>query len=156
MEIALDDSPKDVSDALEHNMLDPETYPENLERTLLRREEGVIVSYDYISVPFASDRDVTVRTEMSDDPDTGIHTIRWSATQSEGPAPRDGILRMPSHSGSWTLTPHGNAGTLAVYQGHAELGGRLPASFVDAKMPESIVAPPGARGACAAARRPAP
>jgi hypothetical protein len=139
MEIALDGSPKDVSAALQHNMLDPDTYPENLERTLLRREDGVVVTYDYISVPFASDRDVTLRTEISDDPDTGIHRIRWSATQSEGPPPRDGVVRMPSHSGSWTLTPHGNGRTLAVYQGHVELGGRLPASFVDAKMPESIV-----------------
>jgi hypothetical protein len=138
LEVTVDGKVEHVIAALEHNMLDPDTYPKGMKRTLLRREDRMMVSYDYIEVPFLSDRDVVIQTEIGRDPKTGQPNIRWHAIQGEGPAPRDGVVRMPSSSGSWTLTPRAR-GTLAVYQSHVELGGSIPAAIVESRMPAEIV-----------------
>ncbi len=137
MEVPLDAAPEDVLAAIEHNMLDPEALPDNFERIVLRREGSAVISHDKIDVPFLADRDVIVRTEMTRDPQTGHHVVRWHSVNGEGPPPEDGVVRMPSSRGSWTLTPHGD-GTLAVYESHVELGGSLPASFVASQMPKEI------------------
>lgn len=138
MEVPVDADPEDVLAALEHNMLDPDSYPANFERKLLRRDGSAIVTHDYIRVPFLADRDVIMRTEIGRDPETGFHVVRWHAVEGEGPAPTDGVVRMPSSRGSWTLAPH-DGGTLAIYESHVELGGSLPASFVEAQMPREIL-----------------
>jgi len=138
LEVPVDGKVEDVMAALEHNILDPDTFPDGMERTLLRREGEMLIIYDYIAVPFLSDRDVVLQTEIGPDPKTGEPGVRWHAIQGEGPAPRKGVVRMPSSSGSWTLTPS-ERGTLAVYQSHVEFGGSLPAAFVESRMPAEIV-----------------
>ena len=138
MEVPVDAQPEDVMAALEHNLLDSATWPENFERTILRREERVIVSHDYIRVPFLSDRDVVVRTEIGRDAETGFPVMRWFSIAGEGPAPADGVVRMPSSTGSWTLQPDVGGRTLAVYESHVELGGSLPTAFVEARIPREI------------------
>lgn len=138
MEVRFDAKPDDVLAAIQHNQLDPEALPSNFERVILRREGDVMVSHDKIDVPFLADRDVILYTETEKDPASGHHVVRWHSLEDEGPPPEGGVVRMPSSRGSWTLTPHED-GTLAIYQSHVELGGSLPASFVEAQMPKEIV-----------------
>ncbi len=140
MEIALEAEPEEVMAALEHNLVDPSTYPEGFERRILRRERGTVLSHDIIHAPFVfvSDRDVVIRTEVTRDPQTGYLTMRWRDTRSEGPAPEPGVVRIPSSRGSWTLVPDGRGGTLVVYQAHVELGGALPVAVVESQMPKEI------------------
>lgn len=138
MEVPLDAKPDDVLAAIEHNLLDPEALPPNFERVVLRREGSAMISHDKIDVPFLADRDVIMHTETGKDPASGHHVVRWHSLEDEGPPPEGGVVRMPSSRGSWTLTPH-DGGTLAIYESHVELGGSLPASFVEAQMPKEIV-----------------
>ncbi len=138
LEVPVDGKVEDVIAAIEHNILDPDTFPDGMERTLLRREDGMMIVYDYIAVPFLSDRDVVLQTEIERDPTAGEASVRWHAIQGEGPAPRKGVVRIPSSSGSWTLTPS-ERGTLAVCQSHVDLGGSIPAAFVASRMPSEIV-----------------
>lgn len=137
LEVPVDGGKEEVIAALEHNMLDPDTYPEGFQRKLLRREQGVVVTYDYIEVPFVSDRDVVIRTEIERGAEPGQPSIHWRAIEGEGPAPRDGVVRMPSSQGTWTITASGGR-TLAVYEAHVELGGSMPAAIVESRMPDEI------------------
>jgi hypothetical protein len=138
MEVLFDAKPDDVLAAIEHNQLDPEALPANFERVVLRRDGSAMVSHDKIDVPFLADRDVILYTETLKEPASGRHIVRWHALDDEGPPPEGGVVRMPSSRGSWTLTPR-DGGTLAIYESHVELGGSLPASFVEARMPKEIV-----------------
>jgi len=140
MEIAFEAEPEEVMSALEHNLVDPSTYPDGFERKILRRERGIVLSHDIIHAPlvFVSDRDVVIRTEVIRESQTGYLTMRWRDTRSEGPAPEPGVVRIPSSRGSWTLVPDGSGGTLVVYQAHVELGGALPVAVVESQMPKEI------------------
>jgi len=144
MEVRFDADPDAVLAALEHNLFDPEALPANMRRTLVRRDAAAVVSHDYISVPFLDDRDAVMRTEVLRDVEPGVHVVRWMAIEGEGPAPDEGVLRMPSSTGSWTLAPEGEGGTRAVYQSHTELGGSLPRGFVQSQTEREILSQPEA------------
>jgi hypothetical protein len=139
MEVRFEANPDAVLAALEHNMFDPAALPANMRRTLVRRDGDVVVSHDYISVPFLADRDAVLRTEVERDAAPGVHVVRWFTIEGEGPAPAAGIVRMPSSTGSWTLAPDEAGGTRAVYRSHVELGGSLPSAFVESQTSREIV-----------------
>jgi hypothetical protein len=44
---------------------------------------------------------------------------------------------MPLSRGTWTLATNA-IGTLAIYESHVDLGGSLPASMVESRMPAEI------------------
>ncbi len=132
-----DATPDDVMAALEHNLLDPTTYPDGFERVVLRREGAVMISHDTIRLPLVSDRDAVMHTEIGRDPETGAPQMRWRALP-EGPPPGEGVVRMPSSEGSWTVVARADGGSLAVYEAHVELGGSLPSALVESRMPQEI------------------
>ena len=138
MDVVLDAEPADVMAALEQNLFDPDTYPDGFQRSIVRSDGPTVVSHDTIQVPFLADRDVVLHTEFGLEPQPGVLRIRWRSTRDDGPAPRDGVVRMPSSEGSWTVRRHEAGGTLAVYQSHVEIGGSLPTAFVEARMPAEI------------------
>lgn len=138
LEVPVEAEPETVVAALESNLFDPTTYPGSFERRVLRSGDGVYVSYDYMHVPLLSDRDVVLRTEVGRDPATGHPQIRWYATDREGPAPREGVVRVERSEGRWIVVPDGQGGSVAIYQAHMDLGGSLPAALVDSQMPRSI------------------
>lgn len=138
MEVPLEAEPERVMAALEHNLIDPDTYPDGFERVVLRREGSTVISHDTIQAPFVATRDVVIRIEVGRDPETGAPCMRWSAVRGASPPPREGVVRMPSSEGSWTLHPRKGGGTLAVYRSHVDLGGSVPSALVETRMPEEL------------------
>jgi hypothetical protein len=139
LEVRFEAEPDAVLAALEHNMLDPTALPATMRRTVLRREDQALVSHDYIDVPFLADRDAVVRTEFARNVEPGVHVVRWRSVEGEGPEASEGVVRMPSSTGSWTLSPGASGGTHAIYESHVELGGSLPSSLVESQTTREIV-----------------
>lgn len=139
MEVALRASVDEVIGALESNMLDPRTWPKSFERKVLRRERGFLLSYDYISVPLLSDRDVVLRTQIVREPESGAFRMEWENTELAGPPPQSGVVRIPRSDGFWRVESDGEGGSHAVYQTFVELTGHMPASLVRANMEPTIL-----------------
>ena len=139
MELRLRAAPDEVLGALESNMLDERTWPASFRRELLHREPGLVITYDYISVPLLSDRDAVIRTEWRRDPASGAVRMEWSATRETGPPPRMGVVRMPRSEGFWNVEPDGQGGSRAVYQSFVEFSGSIPGSLVSAHLVSSIL-----------------
>lgn len=91
------------------------------------------VVYNRTSAPWpVADRDTVLASEAVFDAST--HEVRikfWSVTHPKEPPVR-GVVRMPSLTGHWTLTPiDGGRATQAEYQVHADPGGALPGWIVN-------------------------
>lgn len=139
LELRLGAAPEEVAGALESNLFDPRTWPEHYERTVLRREPDLVVSYDYISVPLLADRDAVVRTELSRDPGGGGARIEWRTEAEAGPPPPPGVVRMPRSEGFWSVEPDGGGGSRAVCQSFVDFAGRLPGAMVSSSLEASIL-----------------
>lgn len=139
MEVSLAAAPDEVIGALESNLVDPRTWPRHFEREVLHRENGLMLSYDYIRVPLLADRDVVLRTEMGREDEGGAYRMQWSATRTEELPEKSGVVRMPRSEGFWLVEPDGQGGSRAVYQSFVEFTGRIPSTLVDSNMARSIV-----------------
>ena len=127
-----------VAAAFRKNVTDPKAGPKNMKKTVLRDDRDVMVIYSYIEIPLVSDRDVTTRAVRSFDPETGSHLFQWKATD-EGPAPKDGVVRLEKASGSWLFTPLSEGRTLAVYEGHTDIEGSIPSWLVNSLASDTVV-----------------
>jgi len=139
MELRLRAAPDEVVGALETNMFDSRTWPDNFQRKVLEQRQGFVLAYDYISVPLLADRDAVLRIESLRDPETGARRIEWSTTREAGPAPRSGVVRMPRSDGFWSVEPDGEGGSRAVYQAFVDFAGSLPGSLVSSSVESSIL-----------------
>jgi hypothetical protein len=119
-----------VAAAFRKNITDPKASPKNMKKTVIREDGNVVVLYSYIEIPLMSDRDVTTRGVRSFDPETGSHRFHWKATD-EGPAPKEGVVRLEKSTGSWVFTPLAEGRTSAVYEGHTDIEGAIPSWLVD-------------------------
>lgn len=138
LEATLDAPASLVADAARKNVADPAAGPRNMTKTILRDDGDVTVVYSYIDMPLVSDRDVTTRAVRSFDPDSGVYRVEWNATD-EGPAPREGVVRLEKSSGSWVFTPLPDGRTHAAYESHAEIGGSIPAWLLNSLMNDTVV-----------------
>ena len=140
LEAEIDASPERVAEAAAEVLADPEASQSNMEKTILRNDGEAIVVYSYIhiSAPFVADRDVTTRATRSFDPETRTHRLDWSATD-EGPAPREGVVRLEKSQGSWSFAPAAPGRTRVVYESHTEIAGSMPAWLVNVLMNDTIL-----------------
>jgi hypothetical protein len=84
--------------------------------------------YQRLDLPVISDRDFVLKVTWGKE--GGKRWVRYRTVRGVGPAPRDGVVRVKHHQGSWQLTPtrRGEA-TLVRFQVSIDLGGWLPKSL---------------------------
>lgn len=140
LEAQLDAAPELVAAIAARRIVDPNNHQKNMDKTVLRNDDGGILihSYIHINAPFIADRDVITRVERSFDAESGIHQLSWSATD-EGPPPEQGVIRLDQSEGSWTFVPAQGGGTRAIYESHTEIAGSLPAWLMNRFMSDSMV-----------------
>ncbi len=138
LEATIDAPSSTVAAAVRKNVIDPTVSPKHTKKTVLRDDEDVIVIYSYIELPLVADRDVTTRTEASFDPETGSYRFTWRATD-DGPAPKEGVVRLQNSSGSWVFTPLAEGGTSAVTESHTEIEGSIPAWLVTSIISDAVI-----------------
>jgi hypothetical protein len=81
--------------------------------------------YQHLNLPVISDRDFTLHVSWAFKKGNGL--IRYRAVTGRGPAPRDGIVRLSHHIGTWQLQSidQGRATQLRL-QVSLDLSGLLP------------------------------
>jgi hypothetical protein len=138
LEAVIDAPPAVVAAAAARTAADPEAREANMEKTVLRDDGDTIVVYSYVHLPVVADRDVITRAELSRDPATGVHRMRW-AVSDEGPPPKPGVVRLARSSGAWEFSPIDGGRTRVVYENHTDLGGSIPAWIIEPMMDDTVV-----------------
>jgi ribosome-associated toxin RatA of RatAB toxin-antitoxin module len=111
---------------------DVESYPSFMpyvvECRVLKREGDMIIAYQRISAPMASDRDYTVRVRKSSKQVEGGTTYftHWETDNTAGPPEKRGVVRVKLCDGSWLLEPIGPNTTRATYLIYTDSGGIIP------------------------------
>jgi hypothetical protein len=96
--------------------------------------EGCTYIYERVGQPLVKDRHFVIERRVHDKGD-GHYRITWRASEDEAPG-GDGAIVVTRHDGSWTLSPW-KGGTLAVYRNYMDVGGSIPAAFVNAGVIEA-------------------
>lgn len=95
------------------------------EAKILDREATWLIVYQRLNLPVVSDRDYTLHVRWGNDDE--VTWITFSALAKTGPEPRDGVVRVAVHDGSWQLRPlDGGSATFARFQTRLDLGGWVP------------------------------
>lgn len=101
---------------------------------VIKREPGIIVSYQRLDAPIISNRDYTlrIRDESRRLPDGRIvYKSAWSSANHLGPKEIDGVVRVKVNEGHWILEDQGGNVTKATYWLYTDPGGSLPAFVVN-------------------------
>ncbi len=119
-------APPDVVRAV---LLDYANHPRWVERLaesrVLRRDARSLDVYQRLALPIIDDRDFTLHVEWGDEGE--LKWLKFSTANQQGPAPRDGIVRVWLNEGSWRFTAvDGGKSTFAVYRFTLDLAGSLP------------------------------
>ena len=86
------------------------------------------VAYEQVAVPFARDRDYTVRLRKRVDVAAERYEILFASTNDAGPPPDGRHVRVPSIKGSWTVEPGDDGrGSVVRYDVQTQPGGMIPA-----------------------------
>ncbi len=101
------------------------------DRRILSDDGEVQVVYMRISAPLIADRDLVLRRERSDDPETGLHRFAWRAVPDQGPPVPEGVVRIRRSEGSWEFRPAPAARTRVRFSSLTDVGGRVPAWVVN-------------------------
>lgn len=95
------------------------------EGRVLERGDHWLLAYERISLPMISDRDYSVFMTWGEEHGTTL--IRYWAVSGRGPGPRDGVVRVTNHRGSWLLQPiEGGSATKVRYQISIDFAGWIP------------------------------
>lgn len=98
--------------------------------------------YQRVSAPFISDRDYTlkIRDVSTKKPDGKIvYKKVWTPANSEGPAPKDGVVRLSVVEGFWQFEEIGDGTkTRATYYVFTDPGTSLPAFIVNGANKQAI------------------
>jgi len=95
------------------------------ESTVLDRRDGALDVYQRLKLPVLDERDFTLHVTWGGDGDA--RWLKFDAAKT-GPPPKDGVVRVTTHSGEWRLQPiDGGTATHAVYRFHLDLAGSFPA-----------------------------
>lgn len=96
-------------------------------RTVARDSSSIWYLYQRIAPPLVSDRDYTLRQQREEDPLQGRYELRWETANEQGPAARDGVVRIEICTGAYVVERiNGGAGTRLTYRLHTDPGGMLP------------------------------
>lgn len=80
-----------------------------------------------------AERDIAVKSVISQDPKTGVVTVSLKGLPSYIPV-KNGRVRMTSLSGYWKLEPLGARRVRVTYRLHSEPGGSVPDSLVNSSL----------------------
>ncbi|MBI5496292.1 MAG: START domain-containing protein [Deltaproteobacteria bacterium] len=107
---------------------------------VLRRLSGTdVLSYFVHDAPFpVMDRDVVVRTTVTQDPQTGVVTFTIRNVPGEIPEQPDKV-RIPRMASSWRLTPRSATTTEVVQETRTDLGGSVPAFLANRQVTSAPV-----------------
>ena len=137
-----------------------------VESRVLERGAGWLLVYQRLNLPVLDDRDHVLFVTWGEDDDRTLWT-RFRAVNDQGPPPRDDVVRLTHHRGSWQLRAiDGGRATAARYQVSLDLGGLLPGWLARASAGDEVPAlfgelcrlldrPAGAAGLCPADPAPA-
>jgi hypothetical protein len=92
---------------------------------ILERSPDSLVVYQHLNLPVVSDRDYVLSVRWGGN--GGAFWVAFHAIAGRGPAPRDGVVRVTEHEGSWQLTPiRGGKASLVRFQMTIDMAGDLP------------------------------
>jgi START domain len=111
----------------------------HLKRLDVLRDEGdAKLIYEQIRVPFAKDRDVTLRIRRTFSAATGVYEFAGQAAPDEGPPPSADYVRVRDSAGHWWLEPAADGGTDVTYINRTDAGGYVPAWIVNAAQRNTV------------------
>ncbi len=103
-------------------------------KLLYRKNDLERITYMVTTSPWpVDDRDIAVKSVISQDKKTGVVTITLTGLPDYTPA-RDGKVRMKSLRGYWRLEPLGKGKVKIIYRLHTEPGGSVPDSLVNSSL----------------------
>ena len=95
------------------------------ESRVLRQGPGWLVVYQRLNLPIISDRDYTLVVRWGQH--RGAQWVTFDAASAQGPPPRDGIVRVTEHNGSWQLKAvEGGRATFVRFQTRVDFSGSVP------------------------------
>jgi len=95
------------------------------ESRVLKSGAGWLVVYQRLNLPVISDRDFTLMVRWGHE--AAYQWVTFDAASWLGPPPRDGIVRVSEHSGSWQLKPvDGGRATFVRFQSRIDFAGSVP------------------------------
>jgi hypothetical protein len=95
------------------------------ESKILQGGDHEVTTYQRLDLPIVSDRDYTLHIRYGKKGD-GRWT-RFAVDNGRGPAPRKGVVRVSTLSGSWDLLPiRGGTATHAIYKVQIDMAGSIP------------------------------
>jgi len=107
-------------------------------KLLFKKNDYERITYMATESPWpVENRDIAVRSLLSQDRNTGIVTIQLTGLPGYVPA-RDGRVRMASLTGCWIFEPMGNGKIRAAYRLHNEPGGSVPESLVNGTVKDIV------------------
>lgn len=95
------------------------------ESRILRRGDNFMLVYQRLNLPVIDDRDFVLLVKWWKK--KGTTFVRYRAVENRGPKPRDGIVRVTDHSGTWQIKPEDGCNSSRVrFQVGIDLSGWLP------------------------------
>jgi hypothetical protein len=96
-----------------------------VESRVLQSGKRDVYVYQRLDLPIVADRDYTQHCWWGE---KGPQlSVRCVVDNGHGPAPRPGVVRVPTLDGSWELTPiHDGMATHAVYHVRIDMAGSIP------------------------------
>jgi carbon monoxide dehydrogenase subunit G len=87
--------------------------------------------YHRIDPPIVNSRDYTLRTFNEVDETQGVYRRCWVLADGKGPEPPEGVVRIQTCRGQWTLTRLDASKTRVEYYVHTDPGGFIPVWLVN-------------------------
>jgi hypothetical protein len=120
----------------------PDFMPYTTKAQLIERRPHGAVIYFRWDPPLIGARDVTITVTQSStkraDGKT-IYQLRWEPTNSAGPAPTPGVIRIALDEGSWNLEPSADGRkTTVTYDLFTDGGGGLPPFVINLANRQSV------------------
>jgi ribosome-associated toxin RatA of RatAB toxin-antitoxin module len=104
---------------------------------VLRDDGDTKLLYEQFRVPFATDRDATMRVARAVSPARGLYEVTSTAVPDEGPPASSEYVRVRESTSRWRLAPAEDGGTVVTYTIRANPGGLVPAWVVNQAQKEA-------------------
>ena len=101
------------------------------DQKVFSRTPDAVVFWTVADFPLVSRRDWVLRSRFEKDFEGGKYRASWEPVEhQEAPPPKEGVIRLKTNTGSWTLEPlDGGTRTKGTYYLFTDPGGSIP-SFV--------------------------
>lgn len=102
--------------------------PYVVDQKVFSRTENEVVFWTQADFPLVSARDWVLRSKLERNFDGGKFRASWDVVEvKDAPLPKDGVVRLKTNQGSWTLEPlDGGKRTRGTYYLFTDPGGSIP------------------------------